>query len=214
MNSKINNFFRATIVACLLIVFNVSAFADAEETWHQKWVYLEAISGYNIQNGDIPIGLSLTYQQFRVGPFISVMYGFRNKIPYSDEYYPTRYGWYASAGVSFRVCSDWSPVDVHAYIGPSWRTVTTARDLIRWDKLTEDQKNEFRPQFIGRWGGELGVRLGGGKAGKRFAVWSGSLGVKIYYIGERKFEFVPQAGVSITIGAALGAAGALSLFWL
>ncbi len=218
MYSKIRNFFRATLIVCLLVVFNAKAHADAEETWHQKFVYLEAVAGYNISNGDIPIGLALTYQQYRVGPYVSVMYGFRNRVEYTDkygnEYFPTRYGWYASGGVSFRVVGDWSPVDAQMYIGPAWRVVTTAPDLKKWEKLSEQQQDEFHPQFIGRWGGELGVRLGGGKAGGKFAVWSGSIGVKIFYIGENHFEFMPQAGLSIAIGGPLGIAGGMSLFWL
>lgn len=218
MFNIIRNIFRSTLVVCLLVVFSQKVKADAEETWHQKFVYLETVAGYNVNNGDIPIGLALTYQQFRVGPYVSVMYGFRNRLDYIDgegrEYFPTRYGWYASGGVSFRVVGDWSPVDAQMYIGPAWRVVTTARDYKKWDKLSEDQKNDFRPQYIGRWGGELGVRLGGGKAGGKFAVWSGSIGVKIFYIGANRFEFVPQAGLSIALGGPLGIAGGMSLFWL
>ena len=221
MRNKIYSPLRLFLSACLLVVFNVSVFADAEETWHLKSYYLEAISGYNFHNGDIPVGLTFTYQQYRVGPYVSAMYGFRSNMEYiplgeegPSKYNPTRYAWYASAGFSFRVVGDWSSVDAQVYVGPAWRVVTTARDLKNWDKLSEEQKNAANPQFIGRWGGELGLRFGGGRAGGKFAVWSGSVGLKIFYIGEQHFELMPQVGLSIPIGGPIGAAGAMALFWL
>lgn len=216
MRTILNNFLRLSVLPCMLVVFNVSVLADAEETWHQKSYYLEAISGYNIQNGDIPIGMTFTFQKYRVGPYVSAMYGFRNKMPYSDEtgnYNPTRYGWYASAGFSFRVVGDWSVVDAQVYIGPAWRVVTTARDNERWEHWSEEQQNNFNPQLIGRWGGELGVRFGGGRVGGKFATWSGSVGVKMFYIGSNKFEIMPQVGLSIPIGGPLAAAGACALLF-
>lgn len=205
---------RAAVVAAFLAVCSVPSFADIDETWHQKYYYLEAVAGYNVSTGDIPMGLMFTYQQYRVGPYASVMYGFRNTIPYSDAYNPTKYGWYASLGASIRVVGDWSPIDAQVYVGPSWRVVTTARDLTNWKKLTDEQQKEVNPQLIGRWGFEFGARIGGGRAGGRFAVWSGSVGVKMFYIGEHHFEFVPQVGLSAAIGVPAAAVGSMCLFWL
>ena len=205
-------FLLCTILTTSLMLMFVNA-ANAEETWHHKWIYLETIGGYNVHNGDVPIGLQFTYQQFRFGPYASVMYGFRNKEAYNDNYNPTRYGWYTSGGVSIRLVNEWSKVDSQLYLGAAWRVATTARDLKAWDHLSYEQKQAVNPKFIGYWGGELGVRFGGGRAGGKFAMWSGSVGVKMF-AGDNGFELVPQAGLSVVLGGVVGIGGACTLLWL
>ena len=201
--------FKRYFVFMLCVVANMNLFAKEWRTEdmleRQKWFFLETVAGYNFNNYDIPIGLNFTIQRHRFGGYGEIMYGFHNP--------ETRYGFYGSLGLSIRMASEWSRCDSHFYIGPAWRVVRTWRDDEMFEFYSPEQRRERLTPLEDKWGGQFGFRVAGGRAGKHFGVWSGSIGLKIF-AKNGQLEFVPQAGLCITIGGALAAGAAVSLFWL